>query len=272
MDWVGNVIGRKVVGYLTQDVRSEPLVPGDPQALRASLQVGDVLLIAGRSRVAAVIRRMTSSIWSHAALYVGDMLDAYEPDGERHVLVEMELGIGCDSAPLSKYASEQTRICRPFDLDLPERERVARYCILRLGYEYDVKNVVDLMRYLTPLPLISNAMGRRVLMLGSGLPTRAICSSLIARAFEQVRYPILPRIETVADAGARREIMHIRHHSLYMPRDFDISPFFEVVKPTLVQGFDYRRCEWAERRASPRPYPPQPVTPEILAMRRSAGE
>lgn len=270
MDWLGNAIGRRVVGYLTQDVRREPLVAVDPDMLRASLEIGDVLLIAGRSRISAVIRRMTSSIWSHAVLYVGDMLDVWEPDGERHVLVEMELGIGCASAPLSKYAGEQTRICRPFDLDVKEREQVARYCILRLGYEYDVKNVFDLMRYLTPLPFISSACGRRVLMLGSGLPTRAICSSLIARAFEQVRYPILPRIETVSDEGARRDILHIRHHSLYMPRDFDISPFFEVVKPTLAQGFDYRTVVWAERRKSPRHELPTPAAPELIAMRREA--
>ena len=38
---------------------------------------------------------------------------------------------------------------------------------------------------------------------------------------------------------ARREILHIRDSSLYMPRDFDISPYFEIVKPTIVQGFDY---------------------------------
>jgi hypothetical protein len=270
MDWLGNAIGRGAVGYLNREVRREPLVSVDPEKLRASLETGDVLLIAGRSRVSSVIRRMTSSIWSHAALYVGDMLDVREPDGERHTLVEMELGIGCASAPLSKYASEQTRICRPFDLDVREREQVARYCILRLGYEYDVKNIFDLMRYLTPLPFISPRCGRRLLMLGSGLPTRAICSSLIARAFEQVRYPILPRIETVTDEGARREILHIRHHSLYMPRDFDISPYFEVVKPTLVHGFDYRTVEWAERRQAPRSAAAYPPSPAMVAMRRRA--
>ena len=33
-------------------------------------------------------------------------------------------------------------------------------------------------------------------------------------------------------------VLHIRDCSLYMPRDFDISPYFEIVKPT-VHGFDY---------------------------------
>lgn len=259
MDWIGNAVGRRLVSYLTEEIRDRPEIAYDPARLRETLEVGDVILIAGRSRVAGVIRRMTSSVWSHAVLYVGDMLDVYAPDGERHTLVEMELGIGCASAPLSKYATEHIRICRPFDLDLCEREQVARFCILRLGYEYDVKNVLDLLRYCTPIPLASARLRRRMLSLGSGLPTRAICSSLIARAFERVRYPILPRVETIADHGERREILHIRHDSLYMPRDFDISPYFEIVKPALVRGFDYRKVEWAERRVRARDASSQPA-------------
>jgi len=91
---------------------------------------------------------------------------------------------------------------------------------------------------------------RRMLALGSGDPTRAICSTLIAEAFNSVRYPILPRVENIADRKkvksryARREILHIRHHSLYAPRDFDISPYFAVVKPTIEAGFDYKALRW----------------------------
>ena len=40
--------------------------------------------------------------------------------------------------------------------------------------------------------------------------------------------------------------MHIRHHSLYTPRDFDLSPYFQIVKPTLVYGFDYKAVIWAK--------------------------
>ena len=69
-----------------------------------------------------------------------------------------------------------------------------------------------------------------------------------------MRYPILPVItrEFRADPQARaqrREILHIRHHSLYAPRDFDLSPYFHVVKPTLEAGFDYRRLRWADQPA-----------------------
>lgn len=41
-----------------------------------------------------------------------------------------------------------------------------------------------------------------MIALGSGEPTKAICSTLIARAFQSIRYPILPQItqENAEDA------------------------------------------------------------------------
>jgi len=81
--------------------------------------------------------------------------------------------------------------------------------------------------------------------LGSGHPTRIICSALIAQAFEQVHYPILPKITRLKSRTARRDMLEIRHSSLYAPRDFDISPYFQLVKPTIENGFDYRRLAWA---------------------------
>jgi hypothetical protein len=89
---------------------------------------------------------------------------------------------------------------------------------------------------------------RRMIAFGSGDPTKIICSALIAQAFDAVRYPILPKITRAASRKARREILHIRDSSLYMPRDFDISPYFEVVKPTIVHGFDYTALHWADKQ------------------------
>lgn len=84
---------------------------------------------------------------------------------------------------------------------------------------------------------------------GSGDPTRAICSGLIAEALEIIGYPVLPDVTYFKASRSDcpdciEEAMHVRHHSLYVPRDFDVSPYFEVVKPNLVQGFDYRALTW----------------------------
>ena len=39
-----------------------------------------------------------------------------------------------------------------------------------------------------------------------------------------------------------------RHPTLLMPRDFDLSPFFEVVKFNVIaeRSFDYQRIEWED--------------------------
>jgi hypothetical protein len=101
-----------------------------------------------------------------------------------------------------------------------------------------------LLRYLFPLP-VPRRWRRRLMALGSGDPTRLICSALIADAFRAVRYPILPKIRLTGSRQAREEILEIRHSSLYCPRDFDISPYFNVVKPTIARGFDYKALQWA---------------------------
>ena len=221
-----------------------------------------MLLVEGNSRIAGVIKYLTQSTWSHAALYVGDVIGKKTETGEPHVLIEVLLGEGAISAPLSKYEIFHTRICRPVGLTERDRGKVCRYMLDRLGYEYDVKNIVDLIRYLVPLP-VPQRWRRRMIALGSGVPTKAICSTLIAQAFGSVRYPILPRIELIESMETRREILHIRHYSLYMPRDFDISPYFAIVKPTIETGFNYKKLRWAnlplppeeERAQAPRPLP-----------------
>ena len=111
------------------------------------------------------------------------------------------------------------------------------YAIERVGLGYDTKNILDLMRYLIPMP-VPQRWRRRMIALGSGDPTRVICSALIAEAFMSVRYPILPKITQIESRAARREMLHIRQSSLYTPRDFDISPYFEIANPTSVMGFD----------------------------------
>ena len=45
----------------------------------------------------------------------------------------------------------------------------------------------------------------------------------------------------------------MRHHSLYVPRDFDVSPYFEIVKPTLACGFNHHLLRWNDDIAQPRP-------------------
>lgn len=248
MGLVLDKIGKLIANYLQKEVPGyEPFTPSDPDQLRTIVEPGDVLLVEGNSRIAGIIKYLTQSTWSHAALYVGPIDGAVEPDGEPHVLIEANIGEGVSSSPLSRYLSNHTRLCRPIGLSYEDRHTVCRYAINRIGFGYDTKNIIDLMRYLVPMPF-PQRWRRRMIAFGSGDPTKIICSALIAQAFDAVRYPILPKITTAGSRQARREILHIRHSSLYMPRDFDISPYFEIVKPTIIGGFDYTALHWADKQ------------------------
>ena len=247
-DRFGRWLARKLVkpssGYY-------PYTPSDPDSLRAALQPGDVLLVEGSSLLSSGVKYLTQSTWSHAALYVDDALQ----DGSRDQLIEVIVEAGCIAVPLEKYQTFNTRICRPVGLNADDRKAVVDFMLRRIGTHYDLRNIVDLARYFFPRPPVPLRWRRRMLALGSGVPTRAICSTMIAEAFQSVRYPILPQI--VSEEGerpfsgygySRKEILHIRHHSLFAPRDFDLSPFFAIVKPTLERGFDYKEYVWNEAK------------------------
>src|SRR5215470_16692955 len=240
MAWMMDRVWHLIARYLEKPAAGyEPFTPSDPTALRKCLQPGDVLLVEGNNHIAGVIKYLTQSTWSHAALYVGPIGERTTESGEPLVMVEALIGEGVVGIPLTKYTQYHTRVCRPVGLSKDDIARVCAYATERIGFDYDLKNIIDLLRYLFPLP-VPQRWRRRMIALGSGHPTRIICSALIAQAFENVRYPILPKITRTESESAREEILEIRHSSLYAPRDFDISPYFEVVKPTILRGFDYK--------------------------------
>src|SRR5215470_1915412 len=100
---------------LTKPLRSyEQRVPNNLHQLKKALRKGDVVLVEGDQRISQVIRYLTQSSWSHAALYVGDELlkPAYGRsaaltkafgDDARFLLVEAVDGEGVAISPLRKY-------------------------------------------------------------------------------------------------------------------------------------------------------------------------
>ncbi|HJM49483.1 MAG TPA: YiiX/YebB-like N1pC/P60 family cysteine hydrolase [Alphaproteobacteria bacterium] len=231
-------IGRLLVHHLEKPARNYvPFAVSDPETLGRVLEPGDIVLVEGNERISVAIKYLTQSTWSHAAVYVGD---AAECEGGQ-CLIEANLSEGVVAVPLAKYKGHNTRICRAVGLSDSDRRAVVEALVAGLGTAYDLRNVIDLARYLLPKPPVPVRWRRGLLALGSGDPSRAICSTLIAQAFQSVHYPILPRRE--------HEVLHLRHHSLFVPRDFDLSPYFQVVKPTLETGFDYRSLTWGDSGA-----------------------
>jgi hypothetical protein len=170
-------------------------------------------------------------------------------DGNGYV-VEADLVAGVIRSPLTKYVGYNLRIVRPFNLTEQDRRATIQYVLDREGYRYDNRNIFDLLRFLLPTPPVPARFRRRLIAIGSGDPTKAICSTLIAQAFQSVKYPILPRQVQVARGdtpGVFDDVLlESKHFSHFTPRDFDLSPYFEIVKPTIQSNFDYKKILWLE--------------------------
>ncbi|HJV23153.1 MAG TPA: hypothetical protein VJ570_10665, partial [Holophagaceae bacterium] len=216
------------------------------------------------SRISQVIMYLTQSSWSHAAMYIGDSLLRWggpraEAALERwgadaaHLVIESDMRDGVIVVPLSKYEHHNIRVCRPHGLVPEDLERVLTEMLLHLGVRYDRRNIFDLARYLTPFHLLPRKLRRRPLYLGSSSSREVICSALIARAFYKVGYPVQPVMGGRADAAAKQagdpapRRMTVRHPSYIMPRDFDLSANFDVLKGHLLGGvrLGYSPDPWA---------------------------
>lgn len=252
----------------------------DPEALKRHVCKGDVLLVEGDQRISAVIRYLTQSSWSHAALYVGDELLKRDEhmraetlacfgNEAQHMVVEALMD-GVVASPLSKYTHLNLRICRPHNLKPHDLKKVLEEALRSLGWRYDTRNVVQLIRYL--LPVLRPARYReQATFLGSGAATDVICSSHLARLFHGVGFPIQPDVEfpdALAPERPRRLRLFVRrrrdhaqysglfrrrHPTLLTPRDFDLSPYFEVVKFNVLADhrFDYSRLRWIHEAVEP---------------------
>ena len=252
MNWIKQKITSLLVRYLTGKVRNyEPFAVSTPESLESLLQVADIILVEGNQRFSTAVKYLTQSTWSHAVIYVGHANGRDHLNAESPTIIEADLQNGVIAVPLSKYAEFNIRICRPMGLHTDDRQKVAQIMVNSIGTNFDLKNVIDLARYLIPTPPVPNRWRRSMLALGSGDPTRVICSTRIAQAFQYVGYPILPRVELLKEHECEtcretvREILHIRHHSLFTPRDFDVSPYFEIIKPTIERGFDHKQLNWS---------------------------
>ncbi len=245
-------IGSRLARYLSKPARHPVKGPTNPpEKFKAALKKGDVILVEGGSRFSVAIKYLTQSTWSHAALYIDHAVDPVEMGGDARVIVEADIREGIRLMPLSIFYERHTRICRPVGLSQTEIDQLVDYAVSREGDQYDLKNVFDLARYLIQRPPVPDHWRRRLLAIGSGDPTRAICSSLVAQAFHSVGYPILPFFseEESKDpwlSGAIEEYAHIRHHSLFAPGDFDLSPYFDIIKPTVEYGFDPKQFNWKD--------------------------
>ena len=242
----------------------EKIIHNNMDHLYRVIRRGDVVLVEGNSQISQMIKLFTHSSWSHAALYVGDALPAgsgvnrrtlskqFGDEDARRLVVEAINGTGVVASPLRKYRDFNIRICRPYGIAPSDLDAVITEFIGNLGKRYDHRNIIDLALMLLP-PLV-NPMKKRTIQacLGNCSEFQVICSGMIARAFQRVGYPIVPALSpALSDPLAEPSNPYgasliMRHYSQIVPKHFDISPNFQIIKFNIIEGGDFHyKTLWA---------------------------
>lgn len=246
-----------MIKWLTEEslVRND-LPLSDYERLRYEIRFCDVLLIEGRSRVSAIIQSLTLSPWTHAAIYIGQLhtiddpllrdkiLRHYPAKPEEQLIIETLLGHGTIVAPLSKYRDEHVRICRPSAISRKDAQAVIAYAASRLGSKYDIRHLLDLARFFFPYRLLPRHW--RSSLFGKTETARTVCSTMLAEAFSNTRFPVRPILRRTEDGRLK---VYNRNLKLYTPNDFDFSPYFDIIKyPTFgVESPEtYKTLPWDE--------------------------
>ena len=228
----------------------------DFERLCEELRQGDVILVEGRTRVSHVIKSITNSPWTHSAMYIGrsdeirdeslqqKVLEHYTGESHEQLIIEAMLGEGTVLCPVNKYANEHLRICRPKGLSRSDRHKVIDFALSQLGYGYDVRHLLDLARFLLPYGIFPRRWRSTLFQRNVGRSTRNVCSYMLGEAFNIVNFPILPIAERTEDGGLK---LYKRNPRLFTPRDFDYSPYFDIIKYPYF-GLDdvaaYRGLPW----------------------------
>lgn len=265
--WVAEGFLNAVTNWLNQEVRPAGNRLSDFGEMRKHLRPADVILVEGRTRISGVIQAVTLSSWTHSALYIGCPADIADPDlsawlcdrfgftEETQLLLEAEIGQGVIVSRLSRYADEHLRLCRPTGLKGGDAQVVIGYALARLGVPYDVRQIFDLLRFFFPYGLLPRHWRSTLFEVGHGDIAHTICSTLIVQAFNSVQYPVLPR---VCPGGDGEPVFEQANPRLMTPRDFDYSPYFDIVKyPFYDEAIDnYRDLHWETAADASRDQPP----------------
>ncbi len=175
--------------------------------LAPRLRAGDLLLVGGNTRFARIIGTLTGSRWTHVAVCVRDGGPALAQADD--CVIEADLVEGVRLVGLDEFANRELLVLRPVGLDDRTRAMLVRDLRSRLGHGYDLDHILSLAKVLLSRRMrsaLDAIVGAIVAATPAGEaeasgttrsanpiadssprpadPTRAICSTLTARALE----------------------------------------------------------------------------------------
>ncbi len=245
--------------YFTKNAPAKNAYLCDFGRICHEVRPADVLLIQGRNRISKIIQHVTFSPWSHAALFIGRLHDIEDPYLREHIhkyyqgkltdqlVIESIVGKGTVINNIKYYQDDHIRICRPTGLTYRDAQLVISHASQKLGRKYDVRQFLDLGRLFLHSMIIPPRFRSTLFNYKPGYATEDICTTMIAESFMSVKFPILPLIR---ENGDKVYEMIPRNPKLFTPKDFDFSPYFDIIKyPIFHMGHPtapYRNLPWNE--------------------------
>jgi cell wall-associated NlpC family hydrolase len=231
IQYIRQAFYRGLVNYLVAPVSVAP-VQQPRSDLQSLLQAGDVILVAGKTRFASLVCRLTQSTWSHVAIYVGPGHHA-DP---AHCIVEADVEAGVRMITLDHLADHDIQVVRASRLPETSRQELIDYLLARVGRPYDLNHVIALARLMLLAP---STLGRWLAprMMRPADPTRAVCSTLVAHALFTAGVSL--GASPVVAARLRHVVRKVQADDLKAALDYLVPGDFERL-PEFVSVFNSR--------------------------------
>ncbi len=241
-----------LIDWLSKSTEPKDALLCDFDRIRAELTPCDVVLVEGRSKADNTLKTVSESEWSHAALYIGRLIDLedkelrtritnhYEYEPDIPLIIENRLGQGTIVSPLNTLEREHIRICRPKGLANKDAHQVIRYAISRLGSHKNVLQLFDLARFFMFWSLTPRSWRLGLFRYAAGKHTKNASASLISEGFDFIQFPILPLVKKAGNNGVQ---LFRRRPRLCLPVDFDRSPYFDIVKYPFIDFASHTKAD-----------------------------
>ena len=226
--------------WLDRNVEADGPPATDLQHVLESIRAGDVVLVAGRTRMSRFIRILSGCPWTHVALCLGRS-EEYDADPAlRDLIARASDGDPKNRAdrgaprprdhpdPPQALPSHAVKICRPSNLSEQQVGRVIRFAVRYLGFDYDLRHILDLVRLAVPLPSFAQRWRSTLFDPDYVASRRCICSTLLVQSFTSVAHPVVAVAAPHSDAAYKASLEV--NPRLATPRDFDGSPYFEYLE------------------------------------------
>lgn len=211
------------------------------------IEPGDVILVDGTAPADKRIKSISGSNWSQVLLYLGRLHDIKDPSlramasdyipcqSNTQLLLKVDLVHGVHLITLSELQDVQLRICRPSGLTDAEKQSVIRYGLSRLENNKKHAWWPAIRLLLVPWSWFPRHWRKPIFKLLSGRRLRRAVGGTIGDSFSFIQFPILPLVKKEFDGKTK---LYRHYPMVFYPSDFDLSPYFDVVKYPFADQID----------------------------------